>query len=90
MATEVTGWGLRSLGMTRKYLGPIEAAIATFVLRQPDIYGGVDPSLMYAVNSGGVDIAHAGMEAHVSQLVWYRRLFLRFSQVIYINVFERV
>jgi len=114
----VTGWELQSLPWYRKYLGPIEAAIATVVLRRPEakrcqprttvtllqatprsplracslwqVYGGVHPATLIAVDAEGYTVANAGMEAHSTQNVWFRRLFTIFSQAIYINTYQAI
>lgn len=53
-------------------------------------YGSVHPATLIAVDAEGYAMAHAGMAAHASQQVWYRRLFTIFSQAIYINTYQEI
>ena len=69
----------------------MEASLAVCVLQNPTQYGLVHgEEILYAVDSQGPTKAKQGMQAHHSQLVWYRHLFLLFSRYVYINVFTKI
>lgn len=90
------GYALQSTPLWRKYLGPLDA-LRSFLDRQsasrqewsPDgmsqFYLLVDPSPL-----GAMRRSYAAMQAHASQFVWFRRLFVIFSRYTFLNTLVRI
>lgn len=68
------GLKLISTSLIRKYLGPLDAVVSAF---NSNVY--FHFSLATSLHS---------MQAHQSQLVWYRRLFIVFSRYSYMNTYD--
>lgn len=69
---------LETVHLVRKYAGVLDA-LGTRLGTAP---------YLFLVN--GARAAVAGMRAHASQLVWFRRLYLVFSRYLYINTLRPV
>ena len=72
----VMGLKLDSTVFLRKYAGPLDALISAFSLH---VFFSWQPSLNYRA-----------MQAHHSQFVWYRRLFVIFSRYTFVNTLSRI
>ena len=90
------GYALQSTPLWRKYLGPLDALCsaleehsASRLEWSPDgmsqFYLLVDPSSLSAMRR-----SYAAMQAHSSQFVWFRRLFVIFSRYTFINTLVRI
>jgi len=73
------GWGvahgvqaleLTTVGLVRKYLGPLDMVISAF-----------GPHVCWVAPAR----LRAAMRQHASQLLWYRRLYVLFSRYMYVN-----
>ena len=67
----VRAFALVTTGILRKYLGLLDAPLSVLSER---CYASIDPALNYRA-----------MQAHFSQFVWYRRLFVLFSRYTFLN-----
>ncbi|KAJ1366458.1 hypothetical protein KIN20_027128 [Parelaphostrongylus tenuis] len=70
---------LDSVSLLRKYLGLFDAPIS--VARSP---------FQYFARGCDVVAAWRAMNAHRTQLVWFRFLYMIFSRYVYINTFRRI
>lgn len=72
---------LKSTGILRKYLGPLECLCYALLPPQDEVG---NPTLLTVTNLD-LPLAYRMMAAHHSQFVWYRKLFVLFSRYGYIN-----
>ena len=68
---QVRAFALVTTGVVRKYMGLFDVPLSVLSER---CYATVEPALNYRA-----------MQAHFSQWVWYRRLFVLFSRYTFLN-----
>jgi LmbE family N-acetylglucosaminyl deacetylase len=68
------GLKLVSTNIARKYMGPLDAVFSAFATH---VFWNWRPGMNYQA-----------MQAHASQFVWYRRLFVVFSRYTFMNTLE--
>ncbi|GAQ90951.1 N-acetylglucosaminylphosphatidylinositol deacetylase [Klebsormidium nitens] len=78
-ATPVRYWELLSMGVVRKFLGPLDVAFSIFECQTLHRMGGG------CCIEGAAAASAASMRQHASQNVWFRRWFVLLSRYSYIN-----
>lgn len=76
-------WLLETTSLLRKYLGLLDLPYSFLLLLATAARTGSKPRRL-ALNFRPW-MAYQAMLAHVSQFVWYRRLFILFSRYTYVN-----
>ena len=72
-------YALRSVNILRKYSSLLDVPMS-FLLA----------SVVYTASLKDWCILHKAMAAHVSQNVWFRKLYMLFSRYILINTFDQI
>jgi N-acetylglucosaminylphosphatidylinositol deacetylase len=78
---EIVGFQLLSSSIFRKYMGLLNVIIWFFTLEDQDTFTFFSPNLLDAFKA---------MKCYQSQFVWFRKLFILFSQYSYINVLQKM
>eukprot|EP00899_Mesostigma_viride_P025869 jgi/Mesvir1/6467/Mv19542-RA.1 len=93
LAKDVRAWQLVSMGMLRKYLGPLEALLQhaglwrlALKLADESTLSSAHPAVRVFINPD-VGRGIAAMQEHRSQLVWFRQLYTILSRYSYVNEF---
>jgi len=62
-----------------------------YILGVFDVYlSYLTSSVMYVTNEGGRSLIRSAMELHVTQYVWYRKLYMVFSRYVNVNTFKEL
>lgn len=78
---EVEAWELVSSNIIRKYSGPIDIWLSSWNARN---------GLMHCLLNENPRISYAAMSQHLSQWVWFRKLFVSFSSYTYVNTLRKM
>jgi N-acetylglucosaminylphosphatidylinositol deacetylase len=88
----VVAFGLESLSLFRKYIGPFDICLSYLLSKTKTTVSFMGLASLpefhvFSICRNWLTLWHA-MQAHQSQFVWYRRLFIVFSSYSYINHFR--
>lgn len=75
---------LNSVSIFRKYLFTLDSLVSRALYSTADEYTIVSSSLQYHLTN------RALQEGHVSQMVWFRKLWIRFSRYMVVNTLKEV
>ncbi|XP_048617713.1 probable N-acetylglucosaminyl-phosphatidylinositol de-N-acetylase isoform X1 [Brassica napus] len=78
----IKAWELASLNIFRKYSGPIDIWLSIFSFKR-------NPSKAIIINEQPWK-SYKAMAQHLSQWVWFRKLFVSFSSYTYANTLDRI
>ncbi|XP_013591871.1 PREDICTED: probable N-acetylglucosaminyl-phosphatidylinositol de-N-acetylase isoform X1 [Brassica oleracea var. oleracea] len=78
----IKAWELASLNIFRKYSGPIDIWLSIFSSKR-------NPSKAIIINEQPWK-SYKAMAQHLSQWVWFRKLFVSFSSYTYANTLDRI
>ncbi|KAG7394937.1 N-acetylglucosaminyl-phosphatidylinositol de-N-acetylase [Phytophthora boehmeriae] len=79
----VTGWGLESTSLVRKYVGILDTALSYWQSGRDNKQDERQFVFVFRPRWN-----YNAMAMHQSQFVWYRRLFVAFSRYTFINTFR--
>eukprot|EP01028_Stygiella_incarcerata_P013788 TRINITY_DN844_c0_g1_i1.p1 TRINITY_DN844_c0_g1~~TRINITY_DN844_c0_g1_i1.p1 ORF type:complete len:222 (-),score=47.69 TRINITY_DN844_c0_g1_i1:82-747(-) len=77
--TSTKAWYLESVSLMRKFLGMFDIPIS-YLMRSG--------TSQVMITHRASDVAKRAMEAHRSQWVWFRRLFVFFSRYMFVNTYS--